>query len=121
MPTGSLTSPKSAGTNKRAPSSSKGKVPSLFSSAARRLLRGGTARTALVQPGAARFEGVLDAANRCPPPPPPPDELRRGAERLLEGDRPPPVDSEHVLHRIRGAWNARATAPACTASTRWRG
>ncbi len=49
-----------------------GRTPSLtralFSSAARRALRPGPARTAMTAPGRAPFASVLNAANRCPAP-----------------------------------------------------
>jgi hypothetical protein len=41
----------------------------LFSSAARRLLRPGPARTALAAPGAVAPWNILPCANKCPPPP----------------------------------------------------
>jgi hypothetical protein len=51
----------------------------LFSSAARRALRPGPARTALAQDGAGRLPGVLTAANECEPRVDDPADIRRGA------------------------------------------
>lgn len=47
----------------------------LWSSAARRALRPGPARTALAEPGAGRFESVIAHAAQCPDPQPDPDEV----------------------------------------------
>ena len=50
----------------------------LFSSATRRALRPGPARSALAQPGASRFEAVLRHASRCPGRPRDPDAIPVG-------------------------------------------
>lgn len=47
----------------------------LWSSAARRALRPGPARSARAAPGAGRFEKILEIAARCPEPQPDPDEV----------------------------------------------
>jgi hypothetical protein len=54
----------------------------LFSSAARRVLRGGPARTRLAQAGANAPSRVLGVANRCPPPP------RKDLQGLPHADKP---------------------------------
>jgi hypothetical protein len=60
-----------------------GRTPSftkaLLSSAARRALRPGPARTALAQPGAGRFGTVLEVAGGCPREDDDPADIRRGA------------------------------------------
>jgi hypothetical protein len=45
-------------------------VPELFSTAARRVLRRGTARSTYAEPGATDLSAVFSAAATCPPPPP---------------------------------------------------
>jgi hypothetical protein len=63
-------------------------VPELFSSAARRVLRPGPARTALARPGAAHPAAFLEAANKCPPRPPR-DRAAVVVEGIVESlDRP---------------------------------
>ena len=58
-------------------------VPALFSSAARRALRPGPARSAQAAPGAGALVAVLGVANTCPPAPPP-DRLAGAFRRALE-------------------------------------
>jgi hypothetical protein len=55
-----------------------GLTAAVLSSAARRALRHGPARTALAQPGAAHIGAVLRTANTCPPDGPDPADIRGG-------------------------------------------
>jgi hypothetical protein len=68
-------------------------VPALFSSAARRVLRPGPARSALAAPGAGGLEAVLEAANACPPAPKP-DPLVADIEGIL-------AEGPHASHLVR--------------------
>jgi hypothetical protein len=87
----------------------------LWSSAARRALRPGPARTSLAQPGAADPGAILDIAGRCPDPIPDPAELplgRRGnidrAIREWEGFRPDDLDELGTLVETIGAFAPRS-------------
>jgi len=67
----------------------------VFSSAARRILRTGPARTRLTAAGAVRPAEILDASNRCPPPP------RRSDDGVPLGDLG--IDLEDLEERRRRA------------------
>jgi hypothetical protein len=67
-----------------------GLTRALFSSAARRVLRPGPARTALTTDGAAPFGKVLRIANTC--------EARKDPARIRQGDADPQALLERAIH-----------------------
>jgi hypothetical protein len=75
-------------------------VPALFSSAARRVLRPGPARSAHAAPGAGGLEAVLKAANRCPPAPEP-DPLAAAFGEIFEGRASGIAFLEELIDRVR--------------------
>jgi hypothetical protein len=78
----------------------------LWSSAARRALRSGPARSALAAPGASRFEAVLAVASRCPKPSPDPYQVPVKSSENIEGKLKEagyaiPFDAEDVFETLR--------------------
>lgn len=70
-------------------------VPELFSTAARRVLRSGTARATLAAPGATNLSAVFSAAAACPPPPP-----RDEIDRLVQSGHIDPASFRRVLETV---------------------
>lgn len=79
-----------------------GLTRALFSSAARRVLRPGPARTALTSDGSAPFGKVLRIANTC--------EARQDPARIRQGDADPQALLERAIHEAAGDDRALADA-----------
>ncbi len=79
-----------------------GLTRALFSSAARRVLRPGPARTALTSEGSAPFGKVLRIANTC--------EARKDAARIHQGDADPQELLKRAIHEAAGDDRALADA-----------
>ncbi len=90
-------------------------VRALWSSAARRALRPGPARSALAAPGANRFEKILELASDCPEPAPDPDaiplrgdadhdaQLSATKEAIDNAGRQDPELAAEIADRLLGA------------------